>query len=194
MQIGLRTGYGLKRRSGRRSLIVGAANRLGGFMIRFYATLTILIGLFAVSPALAADAFIATPQGVSFNTGGGYTRAPLLQPVPAGTQVMANESGSGWIVYCGCDVEIRPGKIYTVENRECKVESVNIRQSGLPHAVVTERGQEDLTRCRRAGAAWWVVGGVGLGVGIWAAVDDDDNKKKPKPTSKKKPKPKPRSP
>jgi hypothetical protein len=192
MQIGLRTGYALKRRSGRRSLSVGAADRLGGFMIRFYATLTILIGLFAVSPALAADAFIATPQGVSFNTGGGYTRAPLLQPVPAGTQVMANESGSGWIVYCGCDVEIRPGKIYTVENRECKVESVNIRQSGLPHTVVTQSGQEELTRCR-AGAAWWVVAGAaGVGVGICAAAgcfDDDDNKKKLKPTSKKKPKP-----
>jgi hypothetical protein len=184
MQIGLRTGYALKRRSGRRSLSVGVATRLGDFMIRFYATLTILIGLFAVSPALAADAFIATPQGVSFNTGGGYTRAPLLQPVPAGTQVMANESGSGWIVYCGCDVEIRPGKVYTVENRECKVESVNIRQPGLPHIVNYpdgQRGEEPLTKCRRP-VGWLLLGGAGVGVAVCAVAgcfDSDDDRRKP---------------
>jgi len=156
-------------------------------MIRFHAVLTILIPVFAVSPAIAADAFIATSsQTVSFNTGSGFTRVPLLQPVPAGTQVMANETGSGWIIYCGCDVEIKPGKVYAVENRECKVESVNIRQQGLPHIVNYpdgQRGEEPLTKCRAP--VGWLLGGAGVAVGVCALAgcfDDDDNKKK-KPAS-----------
>jgi hypothetical protein len=150
-------------------------------MIRFYATLTMLIGLFAVSPALAADAFIATQgQVVSFNTGGGYTRVPLLQPVPAGTQVMANETGSGWIIYCGCDVEIKPGRVYTVENRECKVESVDLRRSGLPHIVKYpdgQRGEQELKRCR-VGAWWLLAPAAAVGVCAVAGCFDDDNDKR----------------
>jgi hypothetical protein len=155
-------------------------------MNRLYAALGILIVGLAASPVMAADAFIATAsQVVSSSIGSGFTPVPRLKPVQAGTQVMANETGSGWIIYCGCDVEIKPGKVYTVENRECKVESVDIRRSGLPHIVNYpdgQRGEEELTKCR-AGAAWWVLGGAGAAVAICAVAgcfdgDNDRNRKK----------------
>ena len=156
-------------------------------MRRTYIAFTILIAGVAASPALAADAFLVTiePQ-ISSSTGGGFTAVPQLRPVPAGTQVMANETGRGWIIYCGCDVEIKPGKVYAVENRECKVESVNIRQQGLPHIVNYpdgQRGEEPLTKCRAP--VGWLLGGAGVAVGVCALAgcfDDDDNKKK-KPAS-----------
>jgi hypothetical protein len=142
------------------------------------------------SPAIGKDAFVAVTQAsVSVNAGLGYLTVQTLQAVKAGTQVMANETGHGWIIYCGCDEEILPGKVYTVENRECKVESVNVRQSGLPHVVVSpdgQRGQEEITRCRKGAAAWWALGGAGVAVGICAAAgcfNNDNNPKRKKPAS-----------
>ena len=148
-------------------------------MNRLYAALGILIAGLAASPVMAADAFMATAsEVVSSSIGGGFTPVPRLKPVQAGTQVMANETGSGWIIYCGCDVEIKPGKVYTVENRECKVESVDIRRSGLPHIVNYpdgQRGEEDkakwaqeeeeLTKCRVAPLAPLAAAGAAV-VGI----------------------------
>ena len=154
-----------------------------------YSALAISIVGLSTSPVIAADAFVATTsQMVSSSIGSGFTPLPLLKPVQAGTQVMANETGSGWIIYCGCDVEVRPGKVYTVENRDCKVKSVDIRRSGLPHIVNYpdgQRGEEELTKCR-AGAAWWALGGAGAAVAICAVsgcFDDDDNKKEKRPMS-----------
>jgi len=125
------------------------------------------------SPAIGKDAFVAVTQAsVSVNPGLGYLTVQTLREVKAGDQVMANETGHGWIVYCGCDVEIVPGKFYTVENRECKVESVDVTQSGLPHVVIHpdgQRGQEEIRRCRKGAAGWWLLGGAGVGVGICAA-------------------------
>jgi hypothetical protein len=132
------------------------------------------------APAVGADlfdAFIApTSETVSSSIGQGFTRVPGLKPAQAGTQVMASESGSGWIIYCGCDVEIKPGRVYTVEDRPCKVESVDSRQSRLPHIVndTGGRGEQRLRRCRRA--LWWALGGAGAAVGACAAggcFDDD---------------------
>lgn len=161
-------------------------------MSRLCAVLTILAAVLATSPALAADAFIATTsQVVSFNAGRGFVKVPRLKPVPAGTQVMANETGSGWIIYCGCDVEINPGKVYTVQNRECKVESVNIRQPGLPHIVNYpdgQRGQEEVTKC--AIPVLPILAGAGAAVGICAAAgcfDDDDDRGRKKVKKKELP-------
>ena len=135
------------------------------------------------SPVLAADAFVAsTSQSVSVKTGSGFTRVPRLKPVAAGTQVIADETGSGWIIYCGCDVEVKPGQVYTVQDRECKVESVNMRQTGLPHIVNYpdgERGQEEVTRC--AVPVWWALGGAGVATGVCALAgcfDDDDDRRR----------------
>ena len=156
-------------------------------MNRLYSLLIVLAVGATASPAVAADAFIATLEPtVSSSIGRGFTRVPRLKPVQAGTQVMANETGRGWIIYCGCDVEIRPGKVYTVENRECKVESVDIRREGLPHIVRDEdgqRGEEVVTRC--GVVPWWALaGGAGAAVGICAVAgcfDDDDDRRRKKP-------------
>jgi hypothetical protein len=156
-------------------------------MIRLTTALGLLIAVVLGSPAFGADAFVAvTSPNVLVNPGPGYVTVNILKEVKAGDQVMANETGHGWIIYCGCDEEVVPGKVYTVENRECKVESVNVRQSGLPHVVVSpdgQRGQEEITRCRKGAAAWWALGGAGVGVGICAAAgcfnEGGHHKKKP---------------
>ena len=124
-------------------------------MRRIYVALTILMAGSAASQALAADAFLVTiePQ-ISFSTGAGFTPVPQLRSVPAGTQVMANETGRGWIIYCGCDVEIKTGKVYTVENRECKVESVNVREEGLPHIVNHPDGKRGEEKVEKWLAIW----------------------------------------
>jgi hypothetical protein len=158
-------------------------------MIRLTTALGLLIAVVLGSPAFGADAFVAvTNPNVLVNPGLGYKTVTILQEVKAGDQVMANETGTGWIIYCGCDVEIRPGKVYTVENRECKVESVNVRQSGLPHVVVQpdgQRGEEKITRCRKGAAAWWVLGGAGAGVAICAVAGcfKSGNNKRQRPAS-----------
>jgi len=142
-------------------------------MSRFATALGFLMSVVMVAPAFGADAFLAvTGPNVSVNPGLGWKTVQTLQELKAGEQVMADETGHGWIIYCGCDQEILPGKVYTVENRECKVESVNVSQSGLPQSVVPpdgKPGQEEITRCRKAAKAWWVLGGAGVGVGICAA-------------------------
>ena len=152
----------------------------GGVIMRgLHVAFTILIAGLAASPALAADAFIVTTSPVvSFSTGGGFTPVPQLRPVPAGTQAMANETGQGWIIYCGCDVEIKPGRVYTVENRECKVESVDIRREGLPHIVNYpdgQRGEEQVTKCRGVGAWWLLAPAAAVGVCAAAGCFDDDD-------------------
>lgn len=148
--------------------------------MRILASLAMIGMALTASPALACDAYVATTtQAVSYSTGGGFRQAPRLQCVPAGTQVMANETGSGWIIYCGCDVEIKPGKVYTVENRECKVESVDLRREGLPHIVNLpdgERGEQVIRRCRLP--VGYILGGAGVAVGVCALAgcfDDDDD-------------------
>ena len=106
---------------------------------------------------------------------------------------MVNETGQGWIVYCGCDEELRPDKVYTVENRECKVESVRLNEVNYPHMVLPGDQPEvqELERCRRGAVragALYLLGGAGIAVGVCAAAgcfDDDGNDgvKKPKPAS-----------
>jgi hypothetical protein len=134
------------------------------------------LGLLMVvgSPAFGADAFVvATSSDVSVNSGVGWVAVTPLREVKAGDQVMANETGHGWIIYCGCDEEIRPGKVYTIENRECKVENVlSLNDPNLPHTVLRgdQREVEKLHRCRRAAPVLYLLGGAGVAVGTCAAV------------------------
>jgi hypothetical protein len=149
-----------------------------------------LFGLVAAlfsAPALAAeDAFVAKATAdVMVNQGRGFVRASRIRAVRAGDQVMASETGSGWIIYCGCDVEVRPGKVRTVESRECKVESVNIRQPGLPHIVVQPDGQreeQEITRCRIP-AAFLLGGAAAAGAYCIATECFDDNDDRRRSTS-----------
>jgi hypothetical protein len=150
----------------------------------FFGLFGLVAALFS-APALAAeDAFVAKATAdVMVNQGRGFVRASSIRAVRAGDQVMASETGSGWIIYCGCDVEVRPGKVHTVKSRECKVESVNIRQPGLPHIVVRPDGQreeQEITRCRIP--LGYILGAAGVAVGVCALAgcfDNDDDRRKP---------------
>ena len=152
------------------------------------------LGTLFASPAFGADAFVVTMSpGVLVNPGDGYRAVELEREVRAGDQVMANETGQGWIVYCGCDEEILPNKVYTVENRECKVESTRLNEVNYPHTVLPGGQPEvqEIKRCRGGaiGAVpLYLLGGAGIAVGVCAAAGcfDDDGKdgvKKPKPAS-----------
>jgi hypothetical protein len=153
------------------------------------------LGAFFASPAFGADAFVVTTSpGVLVNPGAGYMPVETRRQVRAGDQVMANETGQGWIVYCGCDEELRPDKVYTVENRECKVESVRLNEVNYPHSVLPgdQFEVQEIKRCRRLGAvgavSLYLLGGAGIAVGVCAAAGcfDDDGKdgvKKPEPAS-----------
>jgi hypothetical protein len=179
----------LRMGSGRRNVLCVE----GGGMNRTVA-IAFFLGAFFASPAFGADAFVVTMSpGVLVNPGDGYRAVELEREVRAGDQVMANETGQGWIVYCGCDEEIRPNKVYTVENRECKVESTRLNEVNYPHTVLPGGQPEvqEIKRCRGGaiGAVpLYLLGGAGIAVGACAAAgcfDDDGNDgvKKPKPAS-----------
>ena len=160
-----------------------------------------LVGVSLASSAFGGDAFVvARSPGVLVNPGDGYMTVKTLREVRAGDQVMANETGQGWIVYCGCDEEIQPNKVYTVEERECKVETVRLDEPNLPHTVLLpgdQREDQDISRCRGAwfgggGGGWYflAIPAVAAGVGLAIAGSDGggDGKApplavKPQPTS-----------
>lgn len=163
-------------------------------------TLTVLCALIVgtpVTPALAADAFgVQVTPSTLVNQGTGWRRFSPLRQLRAGDQVIAQgEGSSGWVIYCGCDEYLEPGIVHTIENRECKVESVDLRREGLPHVVNHpdgQRGEEVVTRC--GAPVLWVLGGAGAAVGVCALAgcfDDDDDFR---PRAAAAPKPKPRSP
>jgi hypothetical protein len=79
---------------------------------------------------------------------------------------MASEVGHGWIIYPDCDVEILPGKVYTVEDR--------------PGVVEIRDAKEYRPICKRAPPYWLLA--APLAVGICAAAgcfDDDDGPASP---------------
>jgi hypothetical protein len=151
--------------------------------------LALLLAVFVCTPASAADAWgVQVTPSTLVNQGTGWKRFSPLRQLRAGDQVIAQgEDSSGWIIYCGCDEYLEPGRVHTVKNRKCKVESVDIRRSGLPHIVTYpdgERGEEELTRCKVP--AWWLLAGAGGAVGVCALAgcfDDDDGPKKPRAMS-----------
>jgi len=165
-----------------------------------WAVIAFTAGAFLGSPAFGGDAFVvARSPGVLVNPGLGYMPVETMQQVKAGDQVMVNETGQGWIVYCGCDEEIQPNKVYTVEERECKVETVRLDEPNWPHAVLSgdQREEQEISRCRGAwfgggGGGWYLLAipAVAAGVGLAIAGSDGggDGKApplavKPQPTS-----------
>ena len=162
-------------------------------MNRFGIAYGLLVMMLAGSPALGAeDAFVAEQTTkVTINAGGGWATVSIVEKAKAGSQVMANQTGKGLIIYCGCDVAVASPNVVAVENRDCKVESVDLRLPGLPHVVVTPDGQrrtEEVTACGAAvgGGAWWIVGGSAVAVGACAAAgcfDSNDDKSSGKPAS-----------
>lgn len=59
---------------------------------------------------------------ISISRGRGFQRVGAITPLKPGDLVMASEGGRGWIIYPDCDVEVLPGKVYTVEDRPGVVE------------------------------------------------------------------------
>jgi hypothetical protein len=143
-----------------------------------------LVGVVFASPAFGADAFVVTVSpGVLVNSGAGYMPVETMRQVRAGDQVMANEAGQGWIVYCGCDEELRPNKVYTVENRECKVETVRLNGVNWPHTVLPggRPGVQEIKRCRRGAVPLYVFGAAAatIACGAGGCFDDDDGPASP---------------
>ena len=142
--------------------------------------IAVLAGAFLDSPAFGADAFVvARSPGVLVNPGVGYMAVTTLREVKAGDQVMANETGQGWIVYCGCDEEIRPNKVYTVEERECKVETVRLNEPNWPHAVLSgdQREEQELRRCIAGAIPLYIFGAEAATIACGGAdCFDDDGK------------------
>jgi hypothetical protein len=120
------------------------------------------------TPALAQDAghkalVEVTSHQISVNRGQGFQQVDGVTPVRPGYLVMASEGGHGWIVYPDCDVEILPGKVYTVEDRPGVVRVTDAKEMGRPI-------------CKRAVPLWLIgVGAAALAAGIVVVVDDDDD-------------------
>ena len=148
-------------------------------MIRARA-IAFLVGAVFASPAFGADAFVVGP-GVLVNSGAGYMPVETMRQVRAGDQVMANEAGQGWIVYCGCDEKIRPNKVYTVENRECKVETVRLNELNYPHTVLPGGRPEvqEIKRCPRGAVPLSVFGAAAAAIVCDASGCFDDEKARP---------------
>ena len=106
------------------------------------ATIAFFAGILLGTPALA-DALVEVQRDrVLVNQGKGYRQVAGITEVKPGDLVMATETpgeGSyGYILYPECDVEIRLGKVFTVEDR--------------PGEIDDPKGFRPL--CKKA-AAWW---------------------------------------
>lgn len=108
----------------------GAAMR-----VRRIASVALTVGVLACLPAWAqADhgykALVdVQSQQISVNRGQGFQQVGGITPVSPGDLVMASEGGHGWIIYPDCDVEVLPGKVYTVEDRPGVVEVRDAKES-----------------------------------------------------------------
>jgi len=133
------------------------------------AALALSAGILLGSPAWASPVVDTRTEQVLVNCGDGYRPVAGLTDVRPGCMVMAEaEAGHGFILYSDCDVEVLPGKVYTVRD---------------------DPGPEDIKGfrpiCKVAAVPWWLVGTAVAGgaVGIAAAAgafDDDDD---PRPAS-----------
>lgn len=149
---------GLKRESGTGDNLLAwgkAMHRLGAIL---FAT-SVVSG----SSALASPVVDMRSERVLVNCGSGYHIVTGFTEVRPGCKVMADaETGHGFILYSDCDVEVLPGKVYTV------------RDDPGPQDV---KGFRPI--CEVAAVPWWLVGAgvAGAAVGITAAAgafDDDD--------------------
>ena len=78
-----------------------------------------------------------TSYQVSVNRDGtGFRQVDGITPVDPGDLVMASAGGHGWIIYPDCDVEVLPGRVYTVENRDGVVQITDAKE----HRQICKRG------------------------------------------------------
>jgi hypothetical protein len=76
------------------------------------------LGIFLSLPAYAVTSVtVQTMEGsLSLNRGEGYVEVLTWADALAGNQVMANPGSWGKIIYSdGCDVTVKPGSVYTVQ-------------------------------------------------------------------------------
>ena len=98
---------------------------------------------------------------ISINRGQGFQQLGGITPVNPGDVVMASEGGHGWIVYPDCDVEVLPGKVYTVEDR--------------PGVVEVKDAKEPRPICKRA-FPYWVLAAPPILACAAFCFDDDDGR------------------
>ena len=128
-----------------------------------------IVGVFLSSPGLAdAVVQVSHPQVYLNRDGRGYHPVYSGTPAVPGDLVMANETGHGLIIYPDCEVEVLPGRVYTVYNHPGEVKDT----------------KEFRPKCRRP-IPYWLIGAAAAGaaVGICAAVgcfEEEHHKKKKK--------------
>jgi hypothetical protein len=128
----------------------------------------LLIGIPAVAQEGGYKAMVEVSRHqISVNRGEGFRQVDGITPVRPGDLVMASEpDGHGWIIYPDCDVEVLPGKVYTVEDR--------------PGVVQVQDAKQVRPICKRALPYWLLA--APIAVGICAAADcfdDDDRRRRP---------------
>jgi hypothetical protein len=147
----------------------------GEIAVRRLAFISLMVGTLLGTPAWSQDgtgykAMVeVTSHQISVNRGKGFQQVDGITPARPGYLVMASESGHGWIIYPDCDVEVLPGKVYTVEDRP---------------GVVAIRDAKELRPICKRGVPPWLIGAAlaGAAVGVCAAedcFDDDDGRPRP---------------
>jgi hypothetical protein len=95
-------------------------------------SIVFVIGLFVSLPALAATVEVVEGQ-VSINRGHGFQQVAGTADAYASDSVMANPGGRGKIVYPdGCVVDVYPGAVVTVEDRDPKALPGPCKVAGAP--------------------------------------------------------------
>ena len=114
------------------------------------ATIAFVAGILLGTPALA-DALVEVQRDrVLVNQGKGYRQVAGITEVKPGDLVMATETPGegayGYILYPDCDVEVFPGKVFTVEDR--------------PGAI--DDPKEFRPLCKKAAAPWRLLGAAAV--------------------------------
>ncbi len=112
-------------------------------MRRQLAATWLIAGIFFSTPALADALVEVKANDVLVNHDGkGWRQVTGITPVDPGDLVMAREpSGHGWILYPDCDLEVLPGRVYTVEDHPGEIPD--------PKAFRPE--------CKKPVGAWWLL-------------------------------------
>jgi hypothetical protein len=133
------------------------------------ATIAFLVGTLLGVPAWAAPYVETRSEPLLVNCGAGYRPVTGITQVQPGCLVMASQSGSesghGYILYPDCDVEVLPGRVYTVEERPGQVDDPKTFRP----------------ICKVAAAPWYLVGYAAPLVAFCISNDcfDDDDGSRP---------------
>lgn len=113
-----------------------------------------IIGVLLNSPVSAKALVQAQQPQIYLNRGQGYHPVVATTEAVPGDLVMANETGHGLIIYPDCEVEVLPGRVYTVYDHPGEVADT----------------KEFRPKCRRP-IPYLLIGAAaaGLAVGICAA-------------------------